>query len=210
MKRSTGGMVGGLAALVLGMWFVSQASAADEVPKEIADGIKKIADLLEKGKTDDAKKAAADLAKKAKCDGLVQGSCEELMHVFAPRGKKGFGVGDKPGMIKPDGMEQFIQDLGDDKKKMPEKTLKAQAAELKKMALITLAVAEVTIAATPAKDAPKKPKADWKKFADEMKDYSTKLADALDKGDKLDVKAVKLASKNLDGSCTGCHQVFKK
>jgi len=212
MKRTKRGMAGGLAALVLGLGLVGGLGAADddvEVPKAVRDGLYKIADLIEKGKLDDAKKEAAALAKKSGFDGGKPNSCTDLMHGFAPRAKKGFGVGDKPGLIKPDGIESKIQVLGDDKKKLTTAVLAKEAPDLRKMAYITAAIALVTLEATPKKDDGKKKASDWKKWSEEMRDASLKLADVT--GAKSpDPKTVQVTSRNLDGSCTECHQVFRK
>jgi len=209
MKRITHGRVCAALALALGLFFVGRSGAADEeVPKDIKEAILKIADLLDKGKMDDAKKAAADLVKKAKIDGAKPDSCTDFMHAFAVRAKKGFGVGDKPGMIKPDGIEGKITDLGDEKKKLTDKTLKTEAADIKKIALVAAAIGTIALEATPKKDDGKKKAADWKKWSQEMQDYGLKLADAAGKGS--DTKAVKIAARNLDGSCTSCHEVYRK
>lgn len=206
MKRT----MQGIAALLMGLGLLAGASAADseeEVPKDVKDAIFKIADLLEKGKADDAKKEAAAIAKKKGFDGGKPNSTTDLMHGFAPRTKKGFGVGDKPGMIKPDGIESKIQVLGDDKKKLTPKALTAEAADIKKMAYTAAAIGMITVEATPAKDAPKKKASDWKKWAEEMRDYGLELGKA---SGGSDTKAVQLASRKLDGSCTSCHEVFRK
>jgi hypothetical protein len=196
-------------ALLAGMWFTTRANADDdEVPKDVREAIMKIAELIDKGKAEDAQKEAAAIAKKAGYDGAKPGSCESLMHAFAVRAKKGFGVGDKPGMIKPDGIEAKIQVLGDDKKKLTDKTLKAEATDIKKLGLISAAIGAIGIEATPKKDEGKKKAADWKKWSVEMRDYGIKLADAAGKGS--DTKAVQIAARNLDGSCTSCHEVYRK
>jgi cytochrome c556 len=210
MKRTMRGMIGGALALVLGMGLVarSKADGDDEVPKDVREAIMKIADLIDKGKAEDAKKEAAAIAKKAGFDGNKPGSCESLMHAFAVRATKGFGVGDKPGMIKPDGIEAKIQVLGDEKKKLSDKTLKTEAADIKKLALISAAIGDICIEATPKKDDGKKKAADWKKWSQEMRDYGVKLADAAGKGS--DAKSVSIAARNLDGSCTSCHEVYRK
>lgn len=211
MKRSTQGMIG-LAALVLGLGLVAGSGAADdnEVPKELRDGIYKIADLLEKGKTDEAKKESAALTKKSGCDGGKPGSCTDLMHGLAVRAKKGFGVGTKPGAIKPDGIEAKIQILGDDKKKLTPKLLENEAADIQRMAYISAAIGMITLDATPKKDDGKKKASDWKKWATEMVEFGVKLGDAAGKGKAAVPKDVQIAARNLDGSCTSCHEVYRK
>jgi hypothetical protein len=208
MKRTTRGMICGAVALMLGMGLVARAADEEPVPKDVREAIMKIGDLLDKGKAEDAQKEAAAIAKKAGFDGGKPGSCELLMRAFSVRAKKGFGVGDKPGMIKPDGIEAKIQVLGDDKKKLSDKTLKNEAPEIKKLALVAAAIGDISVAATPKKDDGKKKAADWKKWSTEMRDYGMKLADAAGKGSAA--KDVQIAARNLDGSCTSCHEVYRK
>lgn len=216
MKRTTRGMVCGALALTLGMWLVARSSGADDddpepVPEDVRAAILKIADLLEKGKIEDARKEAAAFAKKKKYDGGDPGSCKLLMRAFQLRAKKGFGVGDKPGLIKPDGIEKYVIELGDENKKLSDKTLKTQAADIKKIAYISAAIGDISLESAPKKDSPdgKKKVKDWLRWSQEMHDYGLKLAEAVGK-DKLDPKTVKIAARNLDGSCTECHAPFRK
>lgn len=199
----------GCAALLFGLWLLanprSVTAAEDEVPEDVKKAILKIADLFEKGKDADAKKEAEDLAKKKNYDPLTVGKFKDPMHAFSLRSKGGFGVGDKPGAYKPDGIEaQIIMALN--KKVVPEKDLKAKAADYKKLAYVTLALAEITAAATPKKNEGKKKIADWQKFTKEMQDAAKELATGVEKADG---KTVFNAAKKLDGSCTGCHQDFR-
>jgi cytochrome c556 len=76
------------------------------------------------------------------------------------------------------------------------------------LALISSAIGSICIEATPKKDDGKKKAADWKKWSIEMYEYGHKLADAAGKGS--DPKAVQIAARNLDGSCTSCHEVYRK
>jgi hypothetical protein len=209
MNRSKRGVIVGGLVLVLGLFFMARGAGAadDEVPKEVKDGINKIADLIGAGKMDEAKKAAAALAKKAGCDGGKPGSCEGVMHVFSARKRGGFGVGDKSRGTN-DGIELMVQFLADDNKKLTDKALATDREAFHRMALIAAAIGDVTIAATPKKDAGKKKAADWKKWAEEMRDGAGKLAAETEKKNAT-VKAVKQAARGLDGSCTSCHQVFK-
>jgi hypothetical protein len=199
----------GSAALLFGLWLLGNpqfaAAADDEVPKDVKEAILKIADLIDKGKDADAKKEAEDLVKKKGYDGLKVGGLKDPMHALSLRSKGGFGVGDKVGAYKPDGIEgQIISSLN--KKALTEKDLKSKAGDLKKMGNVVLAVAEITAAATPKKDDGKKKVKDWQKWTKEMQDAAKELNAGVDKADG---KAVFNAAKKLDGTCSACHQDFR-
>ena len=210
MTRKTRGRVFGACTLVLGICLIgatSPSNAADEVPKEVKASILKITSAIEAGKKDEAKKEAMALAKKGGYSADKPGSCETFMHVFAPRKKGGFGFGTKPKGAT-DGIELKIQALGNEKKKpLSKKLMEAEGPDIKKMAYITLAIADVTLAAAPKKDDGKKKVKDWVKWTEEMRHAAMQLAAAAEKGDS---KAVQNTSKNLDGSCTSCHEVYRK
>jgi hypothetical protein len=200
-----GGLV--LGACLIGLPCRSTA-ADDEIPKDVKEGLAKISGLIENSKKDEAKKAAEAWAKKAGFAAASPGSLETLMHVFAPRAKKGLGVGDKPGTVKPDGIELKIQALGDMKNKpLTKKQIDAESADIKKMALVTAAVAEVTLTAAPKKDMGKLKAKDWIKWSEEMRDSAVKLAEAAEKKNE---KLLQPIARTLDGSCTSCHEVFRK
>src|SRR5580765_4027528 len=96
----------GTVALLAGIWAAvatDTVSAADK--KKIIAELEKIADLLDKGKADDAKKAADAFAKGKDFD------MAEVMAIFKLRTKGGLGVGPKPGDIKPDGIEALAMNL---------------------------------------------------------------------------------------------------
>jgi len=213
MKRNARAVVSGIAALFLGLGLLTgpadtSRAADDEVPKELKDAILKIADLLEAGKTEAAKKEAVALAKKENLDGFKVGSLQMLMRPFRLRSNKGFGIGDKPGVIKPDGIESKFGSMHMAKKALSPKALADEGPALKKAAYISWAIAEVTAASPPSKENDKKTKADWKKWSTEMTESSQELAKAL--GDpKPDPKAVYNAARKLDGTCTSCHQPFR-
>src|SRR5437899_1238428 len=89
--------------------FAGSGSAADK--KKIAAELDKIADLLDKGKQDDAKKAAEAFAKGKDFD------LGETMAIFKLRTKGGVGLGAKTGEIKPDGIEAMFISLEKAQKK---------------------------------------------------------------------------------------------
>jgi hypothetical protein len=125
-----------------------------------------------------------------------------------PRAKKGLGVGDKPNMVKPDGIELKTQALGDMKNKpLTKKQIDVESMDIKRMALITAAIADVTLAAAPKKDVGKLKVKDWIKWSEEMRDASVKLAEA---AEKKDGKLLQVTARTLDASCTSCHEVFRK
>src|SRR6266498_2965556 len=92
------GTVLGLLALTLGATGGEQKS----FDPKIKAALDKIAQAFEKGDQDSAKAQAKALAKKIE-------ELNDVMHAFKPRtgkGKiKGVGVGSKPGVVEPDGIE---------------------------------------------------------------------------------------------------------
>jgi hypothetical protein len=187
----------GAAALLLGLCFLAGprfSSAADEVPADVKDAILKVADLIQKGKMDDAKKEAAALAKKKNLDGAKLGSLKDPMHLFKSKKDGGIGMGPKGASI-----EATIISMG---KAKPKESMD----DIKKAAYITLAIGEITAAATPKKDDGKKKVKDYEKWTKNMMDAAQDLIKA---ADKKDTKGVSAASKNLDGTCTDCHQTFR-
>jgi hypothetical protein len=212
MTRKARWLVAGAGALVA-CWALSSpgAGAAEEeleIPKDVKDTVLNMAKLIADGKGDEAKKLGAALVKKKDYDGSKLGSTKEVMHVFSQRKYKGFGFGEKP-MKTADGIEAKIMDLG--KKVMTPTKLKTDMPALKQLAYVTLAVAELTAISGPKKDVGKKLKKDWDKYAKEMQDGSKALLDAIEeKDEKKAVKAINIAAKTLDGTCTSCHQAGYK
>src|SRR5437016_8304267 len=97
----------GTAVVALGWWFLTAASNAADEKDELRESVKKLADTLKDNKADDARKQVKAIADKID-------DVDELMHLMSPRrpkGKGGLGIGDKPGTIKPDGIELKIGDL---------------------------------------------------------------------------------------------------
>lgn len=172
--------------------------AGDE--KSAKDALLKIADLFAKKDVVAAKRLAAETAKTDDLD--------VVMALFKLRSKKGLGIGDKPGAVKPDGIEAMILDL-DNKKLKPGvvKALKTNAADIERMAYITAAIAEVAIHKCPVekKQKDKDPK-DWKRWSEEMRDASLELAEAI-KANKP--KEIATAGQKLQGTCVSCHGPFR-
>jgi hypothetical protein len=190
------GMVLGLAlVLTAGVGVLTvRAQQATSAPE-----IKKLADQVGKQKWDDLSK-----------DGEVIGSTYPLvdvMSVFKLRRPGGFvigiGVGDKPGVIVPDGIEAKLINLS---RRVRPADLD-RVADLKRMAQIAAAVASVAThlpsnraKATPA-DTMK-----WQEYAKEMHEGSLDLIKVLD---GKDTAKVKQAAMKLYGSCVKCHTDYR-
>jgi hypothetical protein len=189
-------------ALLSGEW----SSAADD--KALQESVKKLAAAIEKKDTDGAKKLAEEIAKKD--------ANEDVMALFAPRTKadgkigRGLGVGDKPGAIKPDGIERKLMGLAEKDNLPPAKQLDDESQALTAMGYHMAALAMIAHASEPSdkdkKDVFKKRKKDWLTWADELRDASLQFAAAA-----KDKKASELhkAAAKADGACTKCHNVFR-
>jgi cytochrome c556 len=193
-----------LAGLVL------SANADDEriiVPKTVQDMINKMADEI--GKGNDVDKDAKVFFRAAPDD------LRRVKWVFKPRtkdGDGGFGIGAKPGPYQiggdelPDGIEAVIIKLGNPRHPaLKADDLKKAAPDLKRMADVVLAMAEITQQYKPAKKQGDLDPKDWTKFTDEMRVAAKDLKSAVDMN-KPD--ATKVAFTKLYASCTRCHAVF--
>src|SRR3954470_23665043 len=87
-----------LLTVTLAVGYIRAAVADDAMNADM----NKVADMLEKGDVDGAKKAAKAIADKSDID--------EFMQVFRLRAKKGIGIGAKAGVVKPeeDGIEKKV------------------------------------------------------------------------------------------------------
>jgi mevalonate kinase len=188
----------GVAVALLGGFGLLSVYAQD---KEVTESITKLAG-------DSTKKSWADLTK----DGAAVAKKHELvdiMNLFKLRktGAKtsGWGVGEKPGGISPDGIEAKIINMT--KNPMPDATLAKQQADLIQMAERVKGIAAATIhqCPVPAKQGAKDP-AKWKEWMEEMNKASDELIKALK--DKKP-EEVKKAANKLNGTCTECHGVFR-
>lgn len=187
----------GLTALVLGLGGLSSPPSNAADGKALQDGVLKIADSLEKKDAPGAKKMAETIAKDTALD--------DLMHLFALRTKKGLGVGSKPGLVSPDGLERKLMDLA--KKELDPKQLGEESQAIKEMGHSIAAIAAVCIAKPPDKDEGKKKKKDWVAWSIELQEQSMQLALAA-----KDKKAAEIhkAAKAADATCTKCHDVFRE
>lgn len=182
----------GAGAIVLALT-VSWNLFADE--KATMDAVDKLAAALAKGDAAAAKKEA---------EGLKKADLETLMHLFKLRKSHGFGVGDKPGAITPDGIELKIGGLA---KKTLAGDLKTQSEAITQLAYRTAALAELTLSRCPIekKKGEKDPK-DWEKWTKSMKEGAMELAKAAKDKDAAKVEA---AAKKINNNCQQCHGVFR-
>lgn len=196
MTWQTRGCVAGAVVLAfsLSVLAVRPGTAADD--KGAAPAVRKLADSIEKGDAGAAKEQADAIAKTFEL--------EEVMHMLLPRAKKGEGVGEKPGVISPDGIEARFLNLG--KKPLPPKQLEKEGAALARAAYITAAIAEVAERKAPEKKEGTKDPKDWIAWTKDMKSASIELAKAA-RG--KDPKIVKEAASKLNSSCSNCHGVFR-
>ena len=188
----------GATLMAAGLAFLAGAYHANALEDmEIRGEILKLADAIEKG-GDATKSQAAAIAKKSEL--------EDVMGLFRLRTKKGVGVGEKPGIIKPDGIEAQIMNLG---KREPRKDqLATEARDLARAAYITAAIAEIAQSKCPveSKQGDKDPKS-WKTWSDDMHKAALDLAKAAE-GHKS--KDVKTAANRLNSSCNACHAAFRE
>ena len=189
-------IAGAIAATVGGAILLTGATGAGE-NKEIRDGIDKIAATLQKGDKDGAKTQADALAKKI--DDLA-----DAMDLFKPRKKNGFGVGDKPGAINPDGIEQMLLKIGRDAPTAG--TLKKDGAAYEQMGFRIAALGMIAAAKGAPKTGAKGNAKDWSGWANDTVAGGIALAEAAKSKGSADVKT---ASSKLNNACNSCHTVFR-
>jgi hypothetical protein len=187
------------ALLAAGIWALATADGRgqqdDKEVKEAKEAVAKLVNAMRQG--GDAGPQAAEVAKKVEI--------ENLMIVFKPRNKGGFGIGPSPGKVSPakDGIEQRIITMG--RLALKKDQVAKQKEPLIEMAERVQAVAEITQHYMPPKKAGATP-ANWKKYTQEMKKSAQDLAGALKGGDPMKIKA---AATDLNASCTNCHGDFR-
>jgi hypothetical protein len=192
-------------SLTMLVMFVGRNVAADDevvVPAKMKDQVFKMADAIAKGKTVDkeADQYVKDFAKPK--------DLKNTMYIFKPREKDdkgGVGVGPKPGMYRPDGIEALMKNQNS---RTPSMTLdlKKSADDINRMLDITLAITEITARTPPPKDK-KAPAKLWKESVDDMRKATLDLKAAVKDGDKTKFKQALLA---LDASCNKCHTNFRE
>lgn len=176
-------------ALALGLVILPAGLAADE-KNPAAGPVLKAAEALKKGDDASAKK---------EIEALKKMDLEGVMHLFKLRDKGGLGVGDKPGAVKPDGIEAKIIQMA---KKAAPADAKPPATD---MGYIIAVIADVATGKCPVdkKTGEKDPK-DWAQWSKDMKDGAMELAKA-----KSADEAKKAAAK-VNTACNNCHGVFRE
>ena len=173
------------------------ASTSDKDPRP---AIQKLADAIKNNDDAKTKELAEELAK--------SNELLEVMNTLEkrdPAGKKmAFGVGDKPGAILPDGIEDKIQNMS--RRPQPQKLIDKESADLTQMAYRVAAIAEVAKIKVPEKEEGMKKKKDWIEWSEAMRKSAAELAEAA-KG--KDPAAIKTAAAKLNSSCNNCHGVFR-
>lgn len=190
----------GLSLLLL-IRLVSLADAADEdVPKKMKDAINKMADAVAKGQMID--KEADQFFKDNPKD------LKTAMWIFKLRDKDGtggLGIGAKPGMYQPDGIEALIKNQTSRNPSMPI-DLQKSADDLNRMLDINLAMAEITARYSTNRKLSAEEQMMWKSYLDEMKKAAKELKTAVKDNDKTKFKQL---LQSLDGSCANCHLKFR-
>ena len=196
MSRARMGIAGSLAAAAVGaLWLSGTISAGDN--KAIREGTDKVAAALQKGDKDGAKKQADTLAKKVDDFG-------EVMDLFKPRKKGGYGVGEMPGAITPDGIEQMLLKIGRDAPAAG--TLAKNAAAFEQMGYRIAAIGLVAHAKAPTANQGKKTVKDWNSWSDDTVTGGLALAAAAKAKGAQDVKT---AASKLNNACNSCHTIFR-
>jgi len=173
-------------------------SAEDDDPKATKKAGEAVNKLI--GQLD-----ARDVSDQAKAIAKAN-EIERVMRQFKTRKDGGMGVGEaRPPVGVKDGIELALMDFAG---KSPNAgTLKANQADLMKMAQVSRAVAEINAHYTPPKTKMKGVQpSDYKKWNDEMRSSSKELEDAIKAANPAKVEE---ASKKLTASCISCHSGFR-
>ena len=191
----------GLCVLAVGRGRGDDADDAKKMAdaQKAAPDVLKVVDAVEKGmKDEDLQKLGDSVAKKY---GITP-----IMWQMKPRDKGGVGVGAKPGAVAQDSIELELLQLGNIKKPISPADLKAQKADLVKMAQTSIAIARMT--PNFASDEGRKGQEikDWNKFAEDQRKGSQDLIDAINGGDPKKVADV---ANRLNGTCNDCHTKFR-
>jgi cytochrome c556 len=186
--------------LAVGIGFLAAGSglAADDEDKAFLKEAKEaqamvvqLMTTMEKG--GDTKKQLEEMTKK-------YDQLKPLMYVFKPRAKGGLGVGPEG---KADGIELKISALGKPRGGLSPAQIRAQAADLLKIAAVSKAMADV---ADHYPSYGKKDVAAWKDLNNDMRKGADELIAAVKSGDPAKLKT---AANNLNASCSSCHSKFR-
>ncbi len=199
MSQARMWIMGTLAVAVGGaLWLSGMGSVTGAGEnKAISDGVDKIAAALQKGDKEGAKKQADALAKKIEDFG-------EAMDLFKPRKKGGLGVGDMPGAIMPDGIEQMLLKIGRDAPAAS--ALAKNAGAYEQMGYRIAAIGLVAHAKAPTANQGKKTVKDWHSWSEDTVTGGLSLAAAAKAKGAQDVKTT--ASK-INNACNSCHSIFR-
>lgn len=187
---------GTMVAAVTGALALSGTSGAGD-SKALKDNIDKIATALQKGDQEGAKKQAEALAKKLE-------DVVEAMDLFKPRKKEGYGVGDKPGAINPDGIEQMLLKVGRDAPAAG--FLNKESAALEQMGYRIAALGMIANAKGAPKVGAKGTAKDWNGWSNDTVAGGLAIAAAAKAKGGADVKS---AASKLNNACNSCHTVFR-
>src|SRR5262245_65604326 len=124
MTRRTWLWSAGLAILAIGCLVLTDRGTAGD-DKALRTAVQKVADAFKGGDKAGAVKMAADFAKKFEL--------RDVMDLYKKR-PDGWGVGSKPGVVRPDGIEMKLVDLG--RAAPPPATLKKEGEALEEMGYI--------------------------------------------------------------------------
>jgi hypothetical protein len=190
------------ALLALALVFAN-GQAADE--KDLKASLEKVVQTAA-DKPADVEKAGADFAKANKID---NDSIKDVMDYLGkrdPDDKKavGWGLGKKPGDIKPDGIELKLREMA--KKASTKAQLEKEKDALIELGNRTAAVGSISLASPPKKNLPGKAISDWKKWSEDMVKSSEEFKKAVKTGDP---KVIKEAATKLNSSCVDCHGTFR-
>jgi hypothetical protein len=190
-------LAGGVAVLAVGgLLLVGDRTRADD-DKALRDDVLKIADAIQKGDKAAAKQQAVAVARKIK-------ELHEVMDFMKPRKKGGFGVGDKPGVIVPDGIEDMLRILGRD---APSQTkLEKISKGLERMSYTIAAIQEIALASSPEKFVGAQKPEVWRGSAENARDAALELAKA---AREMSPAAVKKAASLVNTGCNNCHADFR-
>jgi hypothetical protein len=181
----------GLAALILATSHLWAATDGE------ANGlINNVADMLQKGDTAGAKKAAKAVADK--------NEVETIMTAFNTRKKKGIGVGPTANAVLPDGIELKLEAIVRDG--ITPAALQKEGEALARAGYVIAAVGHIAYDKAPGKDVGKQKKSDWLEWSQGLAKSSEEFAVAAKGSSAADLK--KAASK-IKQNCDSCHAVFK-
>jgi hypothetical protein len=203
------GLVG--VALTVAVWLLAAVGSSpaddkkkddDKEEKETRDNVLKLADAIQNGKKTDVPKLVKAL-EKAELEDIM--GCQSLRD---KTGTGGVGIGPKPGVIRPDGIEAKLRDHLSQRALKP-KEVTDQGKALIRACYIMAAIAEAAKDKCPVKkkDGCKDPK-DWAKWITDMNKDAIALAKELE-GKNPSPAKIKTAATKLYGNCTSCHAVFK-